>query len=249
MARLDAEAEVSRQPRGWRRLSPPEVVDYLRSLLTMWTDAGPQDRRALATALFAKVDESGCQKVEYELTSEAIELALSRARPAILEVGVQSRSARRAACPRGAPQVALQVRAVDRHPRMSAASAVSSVAAMAPSGSREDSTSASSWAGSSTYRTGTDVSPRSSASSTRRWPSTTSPDSLKAKSTSAGCHPGDGSGVAGARRCPDGKTRASSHYPAGRAVDGATGARVRRQRDTGLLRRLRLRASSRRRRP
>jgi hypothetical protein len=59
MARLDAEAEVARQPRGTRRLSPPEVADYLRSLPALWTDAGPEGRRALATALFARVDVLG----------------------------------------------------------------------------------------------------------------------------------------------------------------------------------------------
>lgn len=32
MARLDAEEEVARQPRGCTRLSPPDVVAYLRSL-------------------------------------------------------------------------------------------------------------------------------------------------------------------------------------------------------------------------
>ncbi len=37
MARLDTEAEVARQPRGTRRLSPPEVVAYLRSLPALWT--------------------------------------------------------------------------------------------------------------------------------------------------------------------------------------------------------------------
>jgi hypothetical protein len=88
MARLDAEAEVARQPRGCRRLSPPEVVAYC-VLPALWTEAGPEGRRALATALFAKVDVLGYQKMEYELTPEAIELGLDAALPAIVEVGAQ----------------------------------------------------------------------------------------------------------------------------------------------------------------
>ncbi len=55
----------------------------------MWTDAGPEGRRALAMALFAKVEVAGFKRMEYELTPEAIELGLSGALPAILEVGGQ----------------------------------------------------------------------------------------------------------------------------------------------------------------
>ncbi len=84
MLRLDAEAELARQPREDRRLAPGEVVAYLRSLPSMWTDAGPEGRRALATALFAKVEVAGFKRMEYELTPEAIELGLSGALPAIL---------------------------------------------------------------------------------------------------------------------------------------------------------------------
>ena len=38
MTRLDAEAEVAHQPRHVRRLAPAEVVEYLRSLPSLWTD-------------------------------------------------------------------------------------------------------------------------------------------------------------------------------------------------------------------
>ena len=82
MLRLDAEAEVARQPREDRRLAPAEVVAYLRSLPAMWADSGPEGRRALATALFAKIEVEGYQRMEYELTPEAIELGLSGALPA-----------------------------------------------------------------------------------------------------------------------------------------------------------------------
>ncbi len=89
MLRLDAEAELARQPREDRRLAPGEVVAYLRSLPSMWTDAGPEGRRALATALFAKVEVEGFRRMEYELTPEAIELGLNATLPAVLEVGGQ----------------------------------------------------------------------------------------------------------------------------------------------------------------
>ncbi len=89
MVRLDAEAELARQPREDRRLAPGEVVAYLRSLPSMWTDAGPEGRRALATALFAKVEVEGFRRMEYELTPEAIELGLNATLPAVLEVGGQ----------------------------------------------------------------------------------------------------------------------------------------------------------------
>ncbi len=89
MLRLDAEAELARQPREDRRLAPAEVVEYLRSLPAMWTDAGPEGRRALATALFAKTEVEGYQRMYYALTPEAIELGLNAALPAVLEVGGQ----------------------------------------------------------------------------------------------------------------------------------------------------------------
>jgi hypothetical protein len=87
MARLDAEAEVARQPRDGQGLTPSEVVGYLRSLPALWTDAGPEGRQAIATALFAKTDVLGYQRMEYELTPAAIELGLGAALPAVFELG------------------------------------------------------------------------------------------------------------------------------------------------------------------
>ncbi len=72
MLRLDAEAEIARQPREDRRLAPAEVVTYLRSLPSMWADSGPEGRRVLATALFARIEVEGYQRMEYELTPEAM---------------------------------------------------------------------------------------------------------------------------------------------------------------------------------
>ncbi|MFO1540588.1 MAG: hypothetical protein ACKOTZ_09145 [Chloroflexota bacterium] len=89
MLRLDAEAELARRPREDRRLDPAEVVAYLRSLPALWADSGPDGRRALATALFAKTEVEGYQRMFYALTPEAIELGLNAALPAVLEVGGQ----------------------------------------------------------------------------------------------------------------------------------------------------------------
>jgi hypothetical protein len=63
MSRLDAEQEVARQPREQRRLAPSDVVTYLRSLPTLWADAGPEGRQALASALFAKTEVEGYRKM------------------------------------------------------------------------------------------------------------------------------------------------------------------------------------------
>jgi hypothetical protein len=70
-------------------MAPAEVVGYLRSLPAMRADSGPEGRRALATALFARIEVEGYQKMEYTLTPEAIELELGGALPAILEVNRQ----------------------------------------------------------------------------------------------------------------------------------------------------------------
>jgi hypothetical protein len=59
MARLDAEQQVAKQPRQQQRMAPDEVVAYLRSLPTLWNDAGPEGRQALAAALFTKLEVEG----------------------------------------------------------------------------------------------------------------------------------------------------------------------------------------------
>ena len=69
------------------RLSPPEVVAYLRSLPALWTDSGPAGRQVLAVALFARTDVVGYERMEYELTPDAIELGLGAALPAVFEIG------------------------------------------------------------------------------------------------------------------------------------------------------------------
>jgi hypothetical protein len=87
MGRLDAEERVAREPVGPQRLRPDEVVAYLRSLPSLWVDSGPDGRQALASAIFARTDVLGFQRLEYELTPDAIELGLDAAMPAVFEVG------------------------------------------------------------------------------------------------------------------------------------------------------------------
>ena len=87
MAQLDAEEQAARDPVERGRLTSSEVVAYLRSLPSLWADSGPDGRQALATALFARTDVLGFERMEYELTPDAIELGLGAALPAVFEIG------------------------------------------------------------------------------------------------------------------------------------------------------------------
>ena len=86
MVRLDAEERIAREPVETRRLSPPEIVDYTRSLPRLWSDAGPGGRQAMVVAIFAKLDVLGFQRLEYELTPDAIDLGLDAALPPTIEL-------------------------------------------------------------------------------------------------------------------------------------------------------------------
>ena len=86
MAQLDAEEQAAREPVEAGRLSSAEVVDYLRSLPALWAETGPDGRQALASAIFARTDVMGFERLEYELTSGAIELGLDAALPAVFEL-------------------------------------------------------------------------------------------------------------------------------------------------------------------
>ena len=68
-------------------MAPDEVVAYLRSLPTLWNDAGPEGRQALASALFTKLEVEGYTKMRYQLTPDAVTLGLGAALPAQLETG------------------------------------------------------------------------------------------------------------------------------------------------------------------
>ena len=48
-----------------------------------------QGRRAIATAIFARTDVVGYQRLEYELTGDAIDLGLDAALPRVIELGSQ----------------------------------------------------------------------------------------------------------------------------------------------------------------
>lgn len=87
IAQLDAEEQAAREPVERGRLTSSEVVAYVRSLPSLWSDSGPDGRQALATALFARTDVQGFERMEYELTPEAIELGLGAALPAVFEIG------------------------------------------------------------------------------------------------------------------------------------------------------------------
>ncbi len=87
MAQLDAEEQAARDPVERGQLTPSEIVAYLRSLPSLWADSGPDGRQALATALFAHTDVVGFERMEYELTPDAIELGLGDALPTVFEIG------------------------------------------------------------------------------------------------------------------------------------------------------------------
>jgi hypothetical protein len=86
MARLDAETRIAREPAISRRLTPTEIVDYMRSLPRLWADAGPDGRQAMVGAIFARLDILGFQRLEYELTADAIDLGLDATLPAVIEL-------------------------------------------------------------------------------------------------------------------------------------------------------------------
>jgi len=86
MARLDGEEQLARQPVRSGRLTPAEVVAYLRSLPALWADSGPDGRQALALALFARTEVIGFEQMIYELTRDAIELGLNAALTARVRV-------------------------------------------------------------------------------------------------------------------------------------------------------------------
>ena len=87
MAQLDLEELAARDPVERGQLASSEVVACLRSLPSLWADSGPDGRQALATALFARTDVLGFERMEYELTPDAIDLGLGDALPAMFEIG------------------------------------------------------------------------------------------------------------------------------------------------------------------
>lgn len=89
MARLDAEECLANEPVESRRLTPLEIVDYARSLPRLWADSGPDGRQAIVAAIFRRLDVLGFERLEYELTPDAVDLGLDAALPPILELTSQ----------------------------------------------------------------------------------------------------------------------------------------------------------------
>jgi hypothetical protein len=86
MARLDAEEALARVPFDGRRLSPSEIIDYLRSLPTLWADSGTAGRQAIVSAIFAQIDVLGFERMEYELSADAVGLGLDAALPPVMQL-------------------------------------------------------------------------------------------------------------------------------------------------------------------
>jgi hypothetical protein len=63
------------------------VGTYLRSLPSLWADAGPDGHQALAAALFTKLEVEGYRKMTYELTPDAVELGPQTALPEVSRLG------------------------------------------------------------------------------------------------------------------------------------------------------------------
>lgn len=86
MGRLDAAEAAAMEPVASPRLSPAEVVDYMRALPRLWADSGPDGRQVLVASIFARLDVLGFERLEYELTPDAVELGLDIALPAQMEL-------------------------------------------------------------------------------------------------------------------------------------------------------------------
>ena len=71
MRELDAVEQEARGDREHPALSPDEVRRYLERLPAWWRDADPEDRRALAVALFERIGVLGVDRVWVEPTLEA----------------------------------------------------------------------------------------------------------------------------------------------------------------------------------
>ena len=76
MAQLDAEEQAAREPVERRAALVGRGRGLPALAAALWADAGPDGRQALATALFARTDVMGFERMEYELTPDAIELGL-----------------------------------------------------------------------------------------------------------------------------------------------------------------------------
>lgn len=70
MARLDVDEQRARDAQAPQALEPAEVVAYLRDLPAVW-DAAPSSRRALAEALFERIEVLGLRSMRIQPTPAA----------------------------------------------------------------------------------------------------------------------------------------------------------------------------------
>jgi hypothetical protein len=71
MTRLDEEERAAKVSVPAEPLPPAEIRRYLESLPEWWAAVGPEDRKALAETLFAKIRVLGLRKAAIEPTLEA----------------------------------------------------------------------------------------------------------------------------------------------------------------------------------
>ena len=79
MVRLDADERAAKVSVPPELLSPSEVRHYLENLPEWWAAVGPDDRKALAETLFAKIRVLGLRKAVIEPTPEAVARGLPQA--------------------------------------------------------------------------------------------------------------------------------------------------------------------------
>ena len=79
MVRLDADERAAKVSVPPELLSPSEVRQYLENLPEWWAAVGPDDRKALAETLFAKIRVLGLRRAVIEPTPEAVARGLPHA--------------------------------------------------------------------------------------------------------------------------------------------------------------------------
>lgn len=79
MGELDVAERDALTDREQPALAPAEIRRYLEHLPDWWADADPDDRRALAATLFARIRVLGIRQVHVEPTQEALDHGLAEA--------------------------------------------------------------------------------------------------------------------------------------------------------------------------
>ena len=79
-------AVVGAIPPGGGAVGGPQGGRLWRIGAARVVDSGPDARQTLTTAIFARTDVLGFERMEYELTPDAIALGLDAALPAVFEL-------------------------------------------------------------------------------------------------------------------------------------------------------------------